>query len=132
MVFGSFNKMMNKILSGETGDKIAKTLYRNTIEAPLRVLEFGDKYGITPPGLTKATDKLIYEPLRQTINLVVEKGKKKNPSVAQAMPIIEPTQLHSSPVRQTLPYLPSPEDDPEAGIYFSHQRNFSTQNIQKR
>ena len=77
MVFGSFNKMMNKILSGETGDRIAKTLYRNTIEVPLRVMEFGDKYGLSPPGLTKLTDKLVYEPLRQTMDLVVEKGKQK-------------------------------------------------------
>ena len=112
MVFGSFNKMMNKILSGETGERIAKTLYRNTIEAPLRVMEWGDKYGITPTGLTKATDKLIYEPLRQTIDIVVEKGKKKNPPVAQSIPVTEPIQLHSSPVRQTLPYLPPTEDDP--------------------
>ena len=73
MVFGSFNKMMNKILSGETGERIAKTLYRNTIEAPIRVMEWRDKYGITPTGLTKITDKLLYEPLRQTMDIVVEK-----------------------------------------------------------
>ena len=94
MVWGSFNKMMNKILSGETGKKIANTLYRNTIEAPLRVLEFGDKYGITPTGLTKTVDKLIYQPIRQTIDAVVEKGKKKDQPIA---PPIIPNEIIPTP-----------------------------------
>ena len=106
MVWGSFNKMMNKILSGETGKKIANTLYRNTIEAPLRVLEFGDKYGITPPGLTKTVDKLVYQPIRQTIDAVVEKGKKKE----------QPQQQH-------IPEAPAPEPTPhKKGPYTSQPK----------
>ena len=64
MVFGSFNKMMNKILSGKTGEKIAMGVWKNTVEAPLRILEYGDKLGVTPPGLTKLTDKVLFTPLR--------------------------------------------------------------------
>ena len=64
MVFGSFNKMMNKILSGKTGEKIAMGVWENTVEAQLRILEYGDKLGVTPLGLTKLTDKVLFTPLR--------------------------------------------------------------------
>ena len=76
MVFGSFNKMMNKILSGETGERIARGVWKNTIEAPLRILEYGYKLGITPPGLTKLTDKVLFTPLRDSVEAIAQKGKK--------------------------------------------------------
>ena len=77
MVFGFFNKMMNDILSGETGNRIARGVWSNTVEAPLRVLEFGDKIGVTPPGLTKVTDKLVFKPIRDFVDVVAEKRKNK-------------------------------------------------------
>ena len=73
MVFGSFNKMMNKILSGETGERIARGVWKNTVEAPLRILEYGDKLGITPPGLTKLTDKVLFTPLRDLASSGIKK-----------------------------------------------------------
>ena len=76
MVFGSFNKMMNKILSGETGERIAHGVWKNAVKAPLRILEYGDRLGITPPGLTKLTDKVLFTPLRDSVEAITQKGKK--------------------------------------------------------
>ena len=120
MVWGSFNKMMNKILSGETGKKIANTLYRNTIEAPLRVLEFGDKYGITPPGLTKTVDKLVYEPIRKTIDLVVEKGKKREQRTQPAPETPAPEPAPNKKWVYMTGTIQNQQNQPDGSIHISY------------
>ena len=101
--------------------------------------EFGDlggpKFKIAGILLKKLNDLRVpvTDKLKEVIYKFVDEqlSNKPHTPVAHSIPVTEPIQLHSSPVRQTLPYIQI-DDDPEAGIYFSHQKNFSTQNTQKR